>query len=207
MESSNCYTRTMALATPAAKVFGTGTAAWRRLAWRQREALLGSTKVHTIPEGVKLAKEAMARGATPVPLGSRRPSTTAMRSTSSDNCLRPACACRGECSSAGRRLADEKRPVPDIGRQRRPARPLDMNAIETSLIEGEEVRGPGLPGALHSLGTVATFLPKEPITGMLARSDHPGYRRDRLQLRGQSLLSRLHPTAAGLERLRWLRFG
>ena len=37
-------------------------------AWRQREALLGSTKVHTIPEGVKLAKEAMARGATPVVL-------------------------------------------------------------------------------------------------------------------------------------------
>jgi microcystin degradation protein MlrC len=37
-------------------------------AWRQREALLGSTKVHTIPEGVRLAKEAMARGATPVVL-------------------------------------------------------------------------------------------------------------------------------------------
>jgi microcystin degradation protein MlrC len=37
-------------------------------AWRQREALLGSTKVQTIPEGVKLAKEAMARGATPVVL-------------------------------------------------------------------------------------------------------------------------------------------
>jgi microcystin degradation protein MlrC len=37
-------------------------------AWRQREALLGSTKVHTIPEGVTLAKEAMARGATPVVL-------------------------------------------------------------------------------------------------------------------------------------------
>ena len=37
-------------------------------AWRQREALLGSTKVHTIPEGVKLAKQAMARGATPVVL-------------------------------------------------------------------------------------------------------------------------------------------
>lgn len=37
-------------------------------AWRRREALLGSTKVHTIPEGVKLAKEAIARGATPVVL-------------------------------------------------------------------------------------------------------------------------------------------
>jgi microcystin degradation protein MlrC len=37
-------------------------------AWRQRKALLGSTKVHTIPEGVMLAKEAMARGATPVVL-------------------------------------------------------------------------------------------------------------------------------------------
>lgn len=37
-------------------------------AWRQRKALLGSTKVHTIPEGVKLAKEAVARGATPVVL-------------------------------------------------------------------------------------------------------------------------------------------
>ena len=37
-------------------------------AWRQRKALLGSTKVHTISEGVKLAKEAMGRGATPVVL-------------------------------------------------------------------------------------------------------------------------------------------
>jgi microcystin degradation protein MlrC len=37
-------------------------------AWRQRAALIGSTKVHTIPEGVTLAKEAMARGATPVVL-------------------------------------------------------------------------------------------------------------------------------------------
>jgi microcystin degradation protein MlrC len=37
-------------------------------AWRQREALIGSTKVHTIPEGVTLAKQAMARGATPVVL-------------------------------------------------------------------------------------------------------------------------------------------
>ena len=37
-------------------------------AWRQREALLGSAKVHTIPEGVKLAKEAVARGAVPVVL-------------------------------------------------------------------------------------------------------------------------------------------
>jgi len=37
-------------------------------AWRQREALIGSTKVHTIPEGVTLARQAMARGATPVVL-------------------------------------------------------------------------------------------------------------------------------------------
>jgi microcystin degradation protein MlrC len=37
-------------------------------AWRRREALLKSTKVHTIPEGVRLAKDAMARGATPVVL-------------------------------------------------------------------------------------------------------------------------------------------
>jgi microcystin degradation protein MlrC len=37
-------------------------------AWRQREALLGSTKVHTIPEGVTLAKQAMASDATPVVL-------------------------------------------------------------------------------------------------------------------------------------------
>ena len=37
-------------------------------AWRQREALLGSTRVHTIPEGVTLAKEAVARGAVPVVL-------------------------------------------------------------------------------------------------------------------------------------------
>jgi microcystin degradation protein MlrC len=37
-------------------------------AWRQRKALIGSTKVDTIPEGVTLAKQAMARGATPVVL-------------------------------------------------------------------------------------------------------------------------------------------
>ncbi len=37
-------------------------------AWRRRKALIGSTKVYTIPEGVTLAKEAMARGATPVVL-------------------------------------------------------------------------------------------------------------------------------------------
>jgi microcystin degradation protein MlrC len=37
-------------------------------AWRQREALIGSTKVHTIPEGVTLARQAMASGATPVVL-------------------------------------------------------------------------------------------------------------------------------------------
>ncbi len=37
-------------------------------AWRQRKALLGSTKVHTIPEGVKLARQVMASGATPVVL-------------------------------------------------------------------------------------------------------------------------------------------
>jgi microcystin degradation protein MlrC len=37
-------------------------------AWRQRKALIGSTKVHTIPDGVKLAKEAMENGATPVVL-------------------------------------------------------------------------------------------------------------------------------------------
>jgi microcystin degradation protein MlrC len=37
-------------------------------AWRQREALLNSTRVHTIPEGVGLAKAAVARGETPVVL-------------------------------------------------------------------------------------------------------------------------------------------
>ena len=37
-------------------------------AWRRREGLLNSTKVHTIPEGVKLAKQAVAQGATPVVL-------------------------------------------------------------------------------------------------------------------------------------------
>jgi microcystin degradation protein MlrC len=37
-------------------------------AWRLRERLLKSTKVHTIPEGVTLAKQAVARGATPVVL-------------------------------------------------------------------------------------------------------------------------------------------
>jgi microcystin degradation protein MlrC len=37
-------------------------------AWRQREALLTSTKVHSIPEGVRLAKQAVAQGQTPVVL-------------------------------------------------------------------------------------------------------------------------------------------
>jgi microcystin degradation protein MlrC len=37
-------------------------------AWRQREALLSSTKVHAIPEGVALAKQAVADGKTPVVL-------------------------------------------------------------------------------------------------------------------------------------------
>ncbi len=37
-------------------------------AWRQREALLNSTRVHTITEGVALAKAAVARGETPVVL-------------------------------------------------------------------------------------------------------------------------------------------
>lgn len=38
------------------------------LAWRKREALLGSTKIHSIAEGVGLAKQAIAQGATPVVL-------------------------------------------------------------------------------------------------------------------------------------------
>jgi len=37
-------------------------------AWRQRQALLTSTKVHSIAEGVALAKQAVANGATPVVL-------------------------------------------------------------------------------------------------------------------------------------------
>lgn len=37
-------------------------------AWRRREALLNTAKVHPIPEGVRLAKEAIARGETPVVL-------------------------------------------------------------------------------------------------------------------------------------------
>jgi microcystin degradation protein MlrC len=37
-------------------------------AWRKREALLTSTKVHTIPEGVALAKAAVQRGEVPVVL-------------------------------------------------------------------------------------------------------------------------------------------
>jgi microcystin degradation protein MlrC len=37
-------------------------------AWRRREALLGTAKVHLIPEGVTLAKQAIARGETPVVL-------------------------------------------------------------------------------------------------------------------------------------------
>ena len=36
--------------------------------WRQREALLTSTKIHTIAEGVALAKQAIANRATPVVL-------------------------------------------------------------------------------------------------------------------------------------------
>ncbi len=39
-----------------------------QFAWRHREALLTSTKVHTIPEGVALAKQAVAAGRTPVVL-------------------------------------------------------------------------------------------------------------------------------------------
>jgi microcystin degradation protein MlrC len=37
-------------------------------AWRHRQALLGSTRVHTIPEGVALAKQAVQRGENPVVL-------------------------------------------------------------------------------------------------------------------------------------------
>jgi microcystin degradation protein MlrC len=37
-------------------------------AWRRRQALLDTAKVHPVPEGVKLAKEAVARGAWPVVL-------------------------------------------------------------------------------------------------------------------------------------------
>jgi microcystin degradation protein MlrC len=37
-------------------------------AWRQREALLTSTRIHTIPEGVALAKQAVQSGKTPVVL-------------------------------------------------------------------------------------------------------------------------------------------
>ena len=37
-------------------------------AWRRRKELVGAAKVHLIPKGVRLAKEAVARGATPVVL-------------------------------------------------------------------------------------------------------------------------------------------
>ncbi len=37
-------------------------------AWRRREALLATAKVHLVPQGVKLAREAIARGETPVVL-------------------------------------------------------------------------------------------------------------------------------------------
>lgn len=37
-------------------------------AWRKREALLGSTRIHSIAEGVALAKAAIAKGETPVVL-------------------------------------------------------------------------------------------------------------------------------------------
>ncbi len=39
-----------------------------QFAWRRREALLHSTKVYTIPEGVALARQAVAAGETPVVL-------------------------------------------------------------------------------------------------------------------------------------------
>ena len=39
-----------------------------RFAWRRREALLHSTNVHTLPDGVALAKQAVAAGETPVVL-------------------------------------------------------------------------------------------------------------------------------------------
>ena len=39
-----------------------------RFAWRRREALLTSTRILTIPEGVALAKQAVVRGETPVVL-------------------------------------------------------------------------------------------------------------------------------------------
>src|SRR6202012_5375054 len=38
------------------------------LTWRKREALLGSTKIYSIAEGVTLAKQAIAKGQTPVVL-------------------------------------------------------------------------------------------------------------------------------------------
>ena len=37
-------------------------------AWRQRDALLNSTKVHLIPDGVRLAKQAVERGEAPIVL-------------------------------------------------------------------------------------------------------------------------------------------
>src|SRR5204863_5711149 len=37
-------------------------------AWRQRKALLASAKIHTIPDGVALAKQAVGRGEVPVVL-------------------------------------------------------------------------------------------------------------------------------------------
>ena len=40
----------------------------RSWAWRRRQALLDTAKVHPVPEGVKLAKEAVARGDWPVVL-------------------------------------------------------------------------------------------------------------------------------------------
>jgi microcystin degradation protein MlrC len=39
-----------------------------KTAWRHRKALLNSTRVHTIPEGVALAKQAVQRGETPAVL-------------------------------------------------------------------------------------------------------------------------------------------
>jgi microcystin degradation protein MlrC len=48
-----------------ARLVAEDIAAW---AWRRREALVGAANVHLIPEGVKLAKQAIAAGATPVVL-------------------------------------------------------------------------------------------------------------------------------------------
>ncbi len=99
---------------------------------RQREALLGSTQVHTIPEGVALAKQAMARGATPVVLADhsdRSGSATWLLQEVIDQDLSDALIAT---------IADAKAIDVLKARASRPAMPFDMEV--GGLVDGRPVR-------------------------------------------------------------------